>query len=168
MRAGADGQSDRQGTHQRGHGGHHDRAEADQAGFVDRLFGGFCVLALCRVSALRFNGEVDHHDGILLDNADQHDQADEAIQIQIHLEQHQREQCAEAGAGQSGQYGDRVQIAFVEDAQDQINHEDRHHQQQTHAGEGGLKGLRRTLEVADECGRNAQLRKQLFHLSDGL
>ena len=36
-RAGARAERDRQRAHQRRHGGHHDRPEANQAAFVDRL-----------------------------------------------------------------------------------------------------------------------------------
>ena len=35
--------------------------------------------------ALRDDGEVNHHDGIFLHDADEHDQADEAVNVQIQM-----------------------------------------------------------------------------------
>ena len=49
---------------QGGHGGHHDRPEAPQAGFEDRI-------GRRRPAAFGIDREVDHHDGIFLHNADQ-------------------------------------------------------------------------------------------------
>ncbi len=43
---------------------------------------------------LRGDGEVDHHDGVLLHDAHQHDQADEGVEVEIDLEEHQRQQSA--------------------------------------------------------------------------
>src|SRR5579884_1086671 len=58
LRARAVAESDRQRTHQRGHRGHHDGAEANQCAVVDGL--------LCALSgALRIQRKVDHHDRIL-------------------------------------------------------------------------------------------------------
>src|SRR3970282_838689 len=49
--------------------------------------------------SLRLDVEVDHHDGILLDDADQHDDADKAVHVKLLAEHPQREQRAEAGRG---------------------------------------------------------------------
>src|SRR6267378_8499352 len=59
---GAEADGDRQAAHQRCHGGHHDRPESHQPGPVDR------VLRRKAFLALRLDGEVDHDDGILLDD----------------------------------------------------------------------------------------------------
>ena len=72
---------DRQRADQRRHRRHHDRPEADQTGLVDRLARRLAVLAL------RFDREVDHHDAVLLHQADQHDDADERVEAQLGLEQ---------------------------------------------------------------------------------
>jgi hypothetical protein len=56
---------------QRRHGRHHDRPEAQQAGLVDRVDGRLALLAL------RLEREVDHHDRVLLHDADEQDDADE-------------------------------------------------------------------------------------------
>ena len=71
---------DRQRAHQRRHRGHHDRPEAHDAALEDRLGR---ALAL---GALRVEREVDHHDGVFLHQADQHDDADEGEQVELHVE----------------------------------------------------------------------------------
>ena len=47
--------------------------------------------------ALRLQGEVDHHDGVLLDDADEQDDADQGDHAEVVAEQHQRQQRADAG-----------------------------------------------------------------------
>ena len=77
LRARAQAERDRQRAHERGHRRHHDRPEADEAGLVDRLLG---VLAFV---ALRLDREVDHHDPVLLDEADEQDDADEGVDREL-------------------------------------------------------------------------------------
>ena len=62
----------RQRAEHRGHGRHHDRPEAQQAGLIDRLARRLALVAL------GLEREVDHHDGVLLDDADQQNDADDA------------------------------------------------------------------------------------------
>ena len=49
------------------------------------------------MQALRFDREIDHHDRVLLHDSDQHDDADERVDIQLVVEQQQRGQRAHAG-----------------------------------------------------------------------
>ena len=76
--AGAGAERQGQAAEQRRHGGHHDGAEAQQAGLVDRVLGRSCA-----VVALGLEGEVDHHDGVLLDDADEQDDADQGDDAEI-------------------------------------------------------------------------------------
>src|SRR6185437_3696923 len=76
LRAGAGAEHERQAAEQRRRRRHHDRPEAQQAGLPDRLdrrhplpFGG--------------DGEIDHHDAVLLDDADEEDDADERDDAEI-------------------------------------------------------------------------------------
>ncbi len=62
---------------QRRHGGHHDGPEAQQAGLIDRFARRLAFLAL------RLQREVDHHDGVLLHDADQQDDADQRDDAEI-------------------------------------------------------------------------------------
>ena len=90
----------RDAAQQRGHRGHHDGTEAQQAGFVD----GFRrVLA---VLALGFQCEVDHHDAVFLHDADEQDDADDGHHAEILTEEHEREQRADAGGRQCGENRD--------------------------------------------------------------
>ena len=68
---------------QRGHGGHHDGAEAQQAGLVNRVERRFAFLAL------GFERKVDHHDGVFLDDADQQDDADQGDDAEFRAAQQQ-------------------------------------------------------------------------------
>ena len=79
--------------HQRRHRRHHDRPEPDQARLVDRFERRLAF------AALRLEGEVNHHDAVLLHQADEHDDADEGVQAQVHAEDQQRQQRADAGDG---------------------------------------------------------------------
>ena len=54
-----------------------------------------------RFAPLAFKREVDHHDGGLLDDADQHDDADEGVQTEVDVEDEERDQCAECRRRQS-------------------------------------------------------------------
>ena len=149
--AGAERHGDRQAAHQRRHGGHHDRPEAHQASFVNR-FGG--VLALL---ALRLDREVYHHDRVLLDDADQHDHADEGVHVELDAEGEQGQQRAECRRRQTRQYRQRVDEAFVEYAEHEVNHDHGQHQEQAHALQRGLERLRRPLETGVERCRYLQL-----------
>ena len=70
-------QRQRQAAEQRGHGGHHDRTEAQQTRLIDGLLGRLAFLAL------RLQREVDHHDGVLLHDADQQDDSDQRDDVEI-------------------------------------------------------------------------------------
>src|SRR3954471_18369106 len=59
----------RQPAEQGGHSGHHDGTEAQEASLVDSFDRRLTVIAL------GFKRKVDHHDGVLFDNADEQDDA---------------------------------------------------------------------------------------------
>ena len=82
-------QRQRQCAEERGHGRHQDRAEAQQAGLENRVRWSFAFLPL------RLQGEVDHHDAVLLHDADQKDDADDGNHVEVLVEEHQREQGAQ-------------------------------------------------------------------------
>ena len=44
--------------------------------------------------ALRFEREIDHHDGVLLHDADQEDDADQRDDAEIRPAEYERERCA--------------------------------------------------------------------------
>jgi len=118
---------------------HFGHVGVDDAGFVDRLGGGLAF-------ALRFHREVDHHDRVLLYDAHQHDDADEGIHVELDPERHQSHERAQARGRQSRQNRERVDEALVEDAQNEVDHENGQEQQDAHAFERALERLRGALE----------------------
>ena len=73
--------------------------------------------------ALGRDGEVDHHDAVLLDDADQQDHADHCDEAEVETEQHQRRDGARARRWQRRENSQRMDVALIENAQDQIDDE---------------------------------------------
>ena len=73
-KAGAEAQRQRQRAEDRGERRHHDGTEAHQAGLIDRFARRQPLLAF------RVEREVDHHDGVLFDDADEQQHADQGEQ----------------------------------------------------------------------------------------
>src|SRR6266851_2825562 len=73
--AGAAAEGQGEGPEEGGHGGHKNRAEAQHAGFEDGVFGAFPAFAL------GLQGEVDHHNGVFLDDADEENDADDGNDV---------------------------------------------------------------------------------------
>jgi hypothetical protein len=76
--------------------------------------------------------EVDHHDPVLLHNADEQDDAYQRDQAEVEIEQHQNRKRTDAGGRERREDGDRVDIAFIQDAEDEIHHDQRGQDQQRH------------------------------------
>ncbi len=91
--------------------------------------------------------EIDHHDGVLLHHAEQHDDADERVKIELLVEQQQRQQRAEHRRRQAGKNRDGVNEALVQNAQHDVDHQNRHDQQDRQVLERVLKFLHRALEM---------------------
>ncbi len=89
------GDGERDGAEQRRQRRHQDGAEAGDARLVygDRRLETALALAVER--------EVDHHDPVLLDDADEQDDADERRHRQLHAGDVERQQRAEPGRGQA-------------------------------------------------------------------
>jgi hypothetical protein len=51
--------------------------------------------------ALRLQGEIDHHDGVLLDDADQEDDADEGDDAEVVAEEQQHQQRPHPAEGKA-------------------------------------------------------------------
>ena len=71
--------------------------------------------------ALGFQREVNHHDGVLLHNADQQDDSNKTNDVQIISCDQQRENGTHACRRQRRQNRDRMDIAFVQHAQNDVN-----------------------------------------------
>ena len=123
----AEAEGDGESADEGGHGGHGDGAEANAAGVEDGITWGLAV------EALGIEGEVDEDDGIFFDDADEHEDADEAVDIELHFEEEEGEESSEACAGEAGEDGDGVDEAFVEDTEDEIDDEDGHEEEEADA-----------------------------------
>ena len=104
-----------QGAEQRGHRGHHDRPEAQNARLEDRFLGALAF------PALGVEGEVDHHDRVLLHDPDQENDTDQGDDAEFDAEEKQAEQRAHAGGGQGGEDRDRMHVALVQDAEHDVD-----------------------------------------------
>jgi hypothetical protein len=143
FRAGPGAEHQRQAPEQRRHGCHHDWPEAQQAGLIDRL---------CRCEALlalRDQCEINHHDGVLLDDTDQKDDGDQA---QLEAACLEGEQGAETRRRQGGQDRDRVNVAFVEHAQNDVHRDDCCKDEQRQGRKRILESLGGALECRDHAG----------------
>ena len=107
----------------------------------DRLLGRLAVLAL------GFEREVDDHDRVLLDDADQQHDADDADHVEVLAGDHQREQRADAGRGQRRKNRHRMDEALVQHAQHDVDGDQRRDQQEHLARQRILESLRGALEA---------------------
>ena len=89
-------QGDREAAKQGSHGGHHDRAEPDQRSMVNGRH------RIEPLGPLGLQSEINHHDAVLFDNPDQHDDPDVGVHIEFHVENGQGRQGAKPGQGQRG------------------------------------------------------------------
>jgi hypothetical protein len=135
FRSGAGAESQGDGAEERGHGGHHDGPEAQHASLKDRVRGALAVLALGH------QGKVDHHDGILFHQPDQQHDADDGDDVEVILEDQQRQHGSDAGRGQGGDDGQRVHQALIKDAQNNVYSQQRGGYQDRLGGQGLLVGL---------------------------
>jgi hypothetical protein len=103
---------------------------------------------------------VDHHDGVLLDDTDQQDDADQRDQAEFGAKQQQRQHRADSGRWQRRQDGDRMHVALVQDPEHDIDR---------HDGGGDQPGLvgKRLLEHARSAGEAAVHRDRHVDLLHG-
>ena len=144
LRTRAAAERQRQRAEQRRHGGHHDRPEAQQAGLADG------VVRRQMLLALRLDGEVHHHDAVFLHDADQQNDADQRHHRQIDVEHQQYQQRAHARRGQRGENRQRMDVALIEHAENDVHGHQRRENQIRLALQRALEGLRRALEVAGD------------------
>ncbi len=74
------------------------------------------------------------------------------------LKRYEREQRAEAGRRQAGENRQRVDVAFVEHAEDDVDHQDRDHEEQAQIADGILERGGVTREACGYVGGQVLLR----------
>src|SRR5665213_4407301 len=107
--------------------------------------------------ALTHKSEVDHHDRVFLDDADQHQHPDDGDHAEVEAEDAQRQQRADHRRRQAGQDGQRMDEAFVENAQNDVDRQDRGKEQQPLSGGGILEYLGRPGEAGRYRGGQRKL-----------
>ena len=152
---GAEGQ--RQRAKQGCHGGHEDRTEAQHAGLEDG------VARVLAVFAFGDQGEVDHHDGVLLHDSYEQKNADDGDNVEFAMKEDERNDGAYAGGGQRSENGDGVHQALIQHAKHNVDGEQRGNDQQRFGGERLLKGLGGACEGAAHGRGNTDA---LLHLVD--
>ena len=118
--------------------------------------------------ALGLQGEVDHHDGVLLHDADEQDDADQRDDAEVGSGDEQGEDGADAGGGQRGENRERVDEALVEDAEDDVDGDERREDEVGLVLERILKGLRGALEGRVDGGGHAHVALRFFEGGDGI
>ena len=74
---------------------------------------------------------------------------------QVEVEQHQHQQCPDARRGQRREDRERVDVALVEHAEDDVDDQQRRQDQKRRGLQRGLEGLRGALEGAGDRVRHA-------------
>src|SRR6185437_2603749 len=126
---------------------YHDGAEANRAGLHDRITRGLVVIAL------RLDGEVDHHDRVLLHQPYQHDDADEGVETELRAEDDQREECTKAREGQPRENREWMDEALVENAEHDVDHHHGEYEQHEQSALRLLECLCGTAELRADGGR---------------
>src|SRR6266851_1180530 len=144
-------------TQQRRHRRHHDRPEPQQTSLIDRLRRRHPLLAF------GLQRKVDHHDRILLHNADQQNDSDQRNHTQVHMKQQQRQNRAHARRRQRRQNRDRVNVALIQHTQHNVDDDQRRQNQQRLILQRSLKRPRRSLKLRIHTGRHIQLRLRPVH-----
>src|SRR5258706_7932206 len=150
FRADATAERERQATEQRGHGSHHDGAETKQASFVDGIERRLPFLAL------GLQCEVDHHDGVFLDDADEQDDADQRDDAEFRVAEKQRENRPDARRRERGENRDRMNVAFVENAENDVDGNQGSQDQDGLIGQRLEEGRRGALERGLDAGWHVQ------------
>ena len=103
------------------------------------------------------DSEIHHHDPVLLDDADQQDDADQRDHRQVVTADPQDQQRTEAGRRQRRQDRQRVDVALVQQAEHDVHGDQRGRDQVRLRRQRVAERLRRTLEAAEQRGRGVHL-----------
>ena len=133
-----------------------------QAGLVNGFDGRQSVIAL------GLQGEVDHHDGVLLHDAYEQQDADQRHDAEIGSGDEQREDGADSGGWQRGENRERMDQAFVEDAENDVDGDERGEDEIGLVLEGILEGLRGALEGGVDGGGHAHVGLRFLEGRDGV
>ena len=89
--------------------------ETQQTGLIN------CLLRRFAFPALGLQSEIHHHDAVFLDDADQQDNPNKSNDAEFGAADEQCQDSPDSGGRQGGDDGDGVNIAFVENPQNDVN-----------------------------------------------
>ncbi len=113
---------------------------------------------------LRFHSEIDHHDPVFLDDADEEEDADNGDDGQIVMGYDKGKHGAHTCRRQGRNDGDGVHVALVEHAQHDVNRQERRKDEKRLVRQRCLEGLGRACEIAPDARRYAHFVRRLLHL----
>ena len=111
--------------------------------------------------ALGMDREVDHHDRVLLHQADQEEHPDQRDHAELGAERTEREERAHARRRERREDRDRQDEALVEDAEHEVHRDDGREDQPRLARERRLEAARGALEPAVDRGGHADSRHRV-------
>ena len=111
---------------------------------------------------LRLERKIDHHDAVLLDDADQQDDADQRNDAELGLKEQQREHRTHSRRGQRRENGDGVNDALIENAEHDIDRGERREDEHRLVLQRLLIGARGALEAAMDGRGHADLIRCAF------
>src|SRR5260221_6113832 len=153
-------ESERKRSEKSCHGGHEDGTEAQETGLVDGVLG--------RQTFLHFglHGEVDHEDGVLFDDADGKNDADEGDHGELGGGELKSEKGSDTRRRKSREDGDRVDVALIENAENDVDGAERGDDQHQHRRLRVLVGLCGALKAAVNGGWQPQFALQRLNFYD--
>ena len=115
----------------------------------------------------RLDGEVDHKDGVLLDDADEKNDSNDGDHGKFGASETESEERADACGRNRGKNGDWVDVAFVENSENDVDGAESSEQKDQIIRYGFLEGLRGSLKAAVNGGRNVKFALGRFDFTDG-
>ena len=113
--------------------------------------------------ALRIQREIDHHNAVLFDNADQKHETDDGNDAEILAEKDKREKSPNTGRRKRGKNRDRMDEALIQDAEDDVNGNESGEDEQRHVGQRISEGCGGALEIGLQPRRHVHI---LLHFGD--
>ena len=118
--------------------------------------------------AFGFEREVNDQDSVFLHDSNQQDDADDRYDAELLAKENQGQKSAHAGRRQSGEDRDGMNEAFIEDAEHDVDRDQRRQDQKRLIGQRINERSGGALERGLEAGREMDISRGLVDIGDGL